>query len=474
MKTLRNIVTQSFGAGSFGYARLFATVLAMLLAAGTAVAATNNWNKSGVGATYNWDDQANWDAGASGFPNAVGDVAIVSQNIWTTDTTINLNQQITVGSLTTGDTSGGNKFIFAVGTSGSLVFQTASGNANLIHTSAGTGQDNINCPIILNSTLALSISNGSYGFARVSGNGGIIMTNTGTLWLSAADNSFAGDLVINKGQVVLQQNGSMPSGSGKGNVFVGSGAILSPNNSPTINGLSGSGTITVPQNWITGTKVITIGANDQTSEFSGVISNGCALIAITKTGAGTMTLSGTNSYTGATGVNAGKLLVNGVHTGGGTYTVASGATLGGSGMIACAITLNSGARLAPGGTNGYGTLTASSNLNFTASSRTNVVRIGSVAQNEFSQLRAGSGVTVTLGGTLSIDDTAAVGSGTITLVNVSALGGTRSGVFSNYPADGATYTGTQGKWTLHYGGGTGGSGDVTLTLPKKGTMVRIF
>lgn len=200
--------------------------------------------------------------------------------------------------------------------------------------------------------------------------------------------------------------------------------------------------------------------------------NGSGICSLIKNGSGTWVMSGTNAYTGTTAVNMGRLLINGVHTGGDTYTVADTTTLGGSGTLACPITLNSGATLAPGGTDGHGALTVSNAVAVFAD-RTFAVKVGDLAQDEFGQLRAGSGVTVTLGGELTIDDSAGSGNGTITIVNVSELGGTRSGTFSNFPNDGDTYAGTRGTWTLNYEGGAAGSGDVTLTLPPLGTVVSI-
>jgi fibronectin-binding autotransporter adhesin len=153
--------------------------------------------------------------------------------------------------------------------------------------------------------------------------------------------------------------------------------------------------------------------------------------------------------------------------------VANATTLGGSGTIACPITLNSGATLAPGGIDGFGSLTVS-NAVTVDSGRTFAVKVGDLAQDEFGQLRAGSGVTVTLGGALTIDDSAGSGNGTITIVNVSELGGTRAGTFGNLPNDGDTYTGSKGRWTIHYEGGGAGAGNVTLTPPPPlGTVVSI-
>jgi len=76
-------------------------------------------------------------------------------------------------------------------------------------------------------------------------------------------------------------------------------------------------------------------------------------VSITKEGAGKWILTGSNTYTGATRVNAGTLIINGSTDAGSAVTVASGATLGGSGVINGTVTVNGS--LAPG--NSLGTLT---------------------------------------------------------------------------------------------------------------------
>lgn len=114
-----------------------------------------------------------------------------------------------------------------------------------------------------------------------------------------------------------------------------------------IGSLAGDGTVTL------GSKTLATGGNGLSTTFSGIIQGGGALI---KEGTGTFALGGANTYTGATTVNAGTLLVNGSLASTAT-TVKSGATLGGAGSLH-ALTVENGALLAPG--NSLGTLTASS------------------------------------------------------------------------------------------------------------------
>lgn len=130
---------------------------------------------------------------------------------------------------------------------------------------------------------------------------------------------------------------------------------------------------------------------------------------VVKGGDGTLTLTGTNTYTGATQVNAGSLYVNGDQSGAkGAITVVPGATLGGSGIIGGDVTVGSVATLAPGQQGAIGLLTINGNLTLTAASQLNA---GSQLNFDFAQASGGTQASdlinvkgnLTLAGTLNVN-----------------------------------------------------------------------
>jgi fibronectin-binding autotransporter adhesin len=85
---------------------------------------------------------------------------------------------------------------------------------------------------------------------------------------------------------------------------------------------------------------------------------GVNTVNVAKNGTGKWILTGNNTYTGTTNVNAGTILINGVQTGTGLTTVAAAGTLGGTGTLGGALTNNG--TVSPGAS--VGTLTVNGNV----------------------------------------------------------------------------------------------------------------
>ncbi len=153
--------------------------------------------------------------------------------------------------------------------------------------------------------------------------------------------------------------------------------------------------------------------------ISGVIGGGGN--GIIKTGLGTLMLSGDNTYTGPTTINAGRLLMEGVVPG--DVTVNSGSLLGGSGIIGGTVNVMSGATLMPGD-GGPGKLTVGGDLVLNAGS-TNVFLVNGSA---FANTGIAVGGNVTYGGVLKIVTSGAFAAGqSFTLF--SGTGATNTGNF---------------------------------------------
>ncbi len=99
-----------------------------------------------------------------------------------------------------------------------------------------------------------------------------------------------------------------------------------------------------------------VGTANTNETFNGVIDNNDqagthpGTTSIEKQGSGEWRLTGANVYSGTTYVTAGKLIVNGKHTGTGAITVRKGATLAGKGTLAAKTTVNVGGMLQIGDT----------------------------------------------------------------------------------------------------------------------------
>jgi fibronectin-binding autotransporter adhesin len=278
-----------------------------------------------------------------------------------------------------------------------------------------------------------------------SGAGALTSTGAGQLTLTG-DNTYTGGTTISAGTVQLGNGGI--SGSIVGNVIDNAALIVNRTDSVTLPGaISGTGTLTqagsgttilTGNNTYTGATTIAAGTlqlgNGGTSgsvvgniadnaavifnrsdalTFGGVVSGSGNL---TQAGTGTLILTSTNTYTGATNVNAGTLRVNG-SIASPTTTVLSGATLGGSGTLSGAVTIQNGGHLAPG--NSPGTLTIGGNLMLSPTSQLDYelgqVNVPGGALNDLTSV----GGNLTLDGTLNVSVSAggSFGPGVYRLIN---------------------------------------------------------
>jgi autotransporter-associated beta strand protein len=172
-----------------------------------------SWNQS-VAATYQWNNNANWDAGVDPYPNGQGVVANVNNNI-AGAVIINLPNStvglITVGELNIGDsdrtaafTIGNNPLTFDNGVSQAILTKTGNG-------ASSTARDTVSSAVVLNSDLAVtanaadnSVANSVLRFqGSISGTGGLIKDGNGAISLNAA-NSYTGLTVIKGGRIKLE------------------------------------------------------------------------------------------------------------------------------------------------------------------------------------------------------------------------------------------------------------------------------
>lgn len=139
----------------------------------------------------------------------------------------------------------------------------------------------------------------------ITGAGGVTKAGPGTVLLTGAK-SYAGATTVASGTLKLGSANAIPSGAGKGDVYTHATLDLGGFDA-TVNGLWGDGRVTNNRT-AAGGNVLTVGANHAASTFSGAIQDGAnGVLGLTKTGAGALTLTNPQTYTGATVVSQGTL-----------------------------------------------------------------------------------------------------------------------------------------------------------------------
>ncbi|WP_076593633.1 autotransporter domain-containing protein [Herminiimonas arsenitoxidans] len=255
-------------------------------------------------------------------------------------------------------------------TSNGGTVQASNGGLNLLNAIAlGTG----GLTVQGNNDLALS--------GTITGNGSLNKVGTATLTLTGA-NDYTGGTTVSAG--ALQGNSNSLQGAITNNANV---IFNQASNGTYAGNMDGSGRLTKTgtgtlilagsNNYAGGTFINAGTLQGDSLSLQGNITNNAALVFdqagtgtyaggisgsgwLTKTGAGTLTLSGVNTYVSDTAINNGTLIVNG-SINNSFINVNNGGTLSGSGTVA-SMEVNTGGVLAPGNTSG--TLTVNGVLAF--------------------------------------------------------------------------------------------------------------
>ena len=267
-------------------------------------------------------------------------------------------------------------------------------------------------------TLDVTDAGSTFSLAgALSGTGTFTKTGAGTVNMAGTHSAYTGAIVVGQGRFQVSATTTTWAANAFSVAF--GGELYLPSRSSgsyELGSLSGAGDVTLVANSGVVTK-LTVGANNTDSTFAGAIATtGAGTGSLTKVGTGTLTLSGINTYTGATSVNAGKLVVNG-SLASASVTVQSGAALGGSGSFGGFVAIGAGATLTPG--NSPGTITFTEGLSLAG---------GSVLDFELGTL---SDLIVVSGGLLLGPE-----AGVVT-INLADSGGFKAGLYTLIDATGA-------------------------------------
>ncbi len=307
-------------------------------------------------------------------------------------------------------------------------------------------------------------------------------SETGTLTLAGA-NTYGGGTTVSGGKLNFSGGGTL--GAPTGTLTVMNGAILElAANSQTVHTVSllYGGQITSTTGTLTATSF---------DVESGTISAKLEGGSLTKTDSATVTLSGVNTYGGATHVNAGILQINipaalPGQTSPGLITVADGATLavnvgGGTGFTATNISdLLTNATFANNALLGFNT-TAAFNYNLDLTGAAGIRKLGTATLTLSGTANTYSGGTFVDAGTLALSGAATLGNGTgaitvdgtgaiLSLAATSQAGGVVSVLNGGQITGTGTLTGTSyfvesGSISVKLAGDT-----ATLTKSNSGTV----
>jgi autotransporter-associated beta strand protein len=373
----------------------------------------------------------------------------------------------------------------ALGSGNQTVGLTLSNSADLTL----TGPNTFSGASTINGTSTLQIGNGGAGEAFAAS-----VTDNGTLIFNHADALTYSGAISGSGTLTQQGTSLLTLVSPlnlTGATTVNSGTLDLAGNSGSVGALLGNGVVDNVS--AGGLATLTVGSGALSGTFSGTLQNTSGTIGLVKTGAGSETLSGVNTFAGGVSLNAGTLVIgNSAALGSGTL-VMNGGTLQGilgvsnspainnniqiSSVVGSAFDTSNGNNLALGGNlSGAGTVTKTGSLSVYlsgANSGFSGTYINNAGNTLFDSLAAGSpnALWTIKGGNLANN---VPSGGTISLGGLSGSGGqlgnSASGSLVTYSIGAASGNTTYSGAIVNSVGGGGttaiiktGTGLLTLT-----------
>jgi len=327
--------------------------------------------------------------GSGGFTkNGVGELDLTSSNTFTGPVTVNDGSVEVDDSFALGTTNGGVtvnagavlalRFGVNVGAEPLTLAGTGQSGFGALSSSFGSNSWAGNITLSTNVTISVDDTNDFLNISgSISNNFDVIKTSPGTLIFSGGTFNDFRSLLINGGTNVFAK--TVAAGAGPSDITIGDGSggdtlrltldNQIPDSTPihmrsparfdlndrqdTVGSIDGTATIDL------GSGILRAGADNGSTNFNGVI---IGTGQIFKLGTGTWTLNGNNSYSGATTVSAGTLVVNGSQPAS-DVTVNGSANLGGNGVVG---DLHVFGNLRPGSSLGTPGILTSSNVLFDA------------------------------------------------------------------------------------------------------------